>query len=127
MKTKEQHNYKKVKMPIKILLGLLVGLVNGFFGSGGGILAVQAMEKIGLEDKKAHATSIMAILPLSIASGIIYFLNGQVSFTPDTWFLLAGACGGGLVGALLLGKLKGEWVNGVFTLLILASGIRMVF
>ena len=41
--------------------------------------------------------------------------------------LLGGACAGGLVGALLLDKLKGEWVNAIFTLLIIASGIRMVF
>ena len=118
---------KKFDKTIKIVLGLVIGTVNGFFGSGGGIIAVQAMEKLGVEQKKAHATSLLVILPLSIASAVIYFLSGSVSFEGSTWFLLGGACAGGLVGALLLDKLKGEWVNAIFTLLIIASGIRMVF
>ena len=118
---------KKFDKTIKIVLGLVIGAVNGFFGSGGGIIAVQAMEKLGVEQKKAHATSLLVILPLSIASAVIYFLSGSISFEGNTWFLLGGACAGGLVGALLLDKLKGEWVNAIFTLLIVASGIRMVF
>lgn len=108
-------------------MGLFIGLINGFFGSGGGILAVQAMEQLEVEQKKAHATSLLVILPLSIASAVLYYLNGHIAFDGNTWFLLGGATAGGLVGALLLGKLKGEWVNGIFTVLILASGIRMVF
>ena len=51
----------------------------------------------------------------------------SLSLIHISWFLLGGACAGGLVGALLLDKLKGEWVNAIFTLLIIASGIRMVF
>lgn len=117
---------KKYDKTVKILAGLAIGLVNGFFGSGGGIIAVQAMEKMDLEQKKSHATSLLAIFPLSIASAVIYFLNGNISFDANTWFLLGGACAGGLLGALLLDKLKGEWVNGIFTLLIIASGVRMV-
>ena len=71
---------KKFDKTIKIVLGLVIGAVNGFFGSGGGIIAVQAMEKLGVEQKKAHATSLLVILPLSIASAVIYFLSGSVSF-----------------------------------------------
>ena len=41
--------------------------------------------------------------------------------------LLGGACAGGLIGAMLLGKLKGDIVDAIFTLLILASGVRMLF
>ena len=107
--------------------GLGIGIVNGFFGSAGGIFAVQTMEKLGLEDKKSHATSILAILPMSIASGIVYFLGGHIAFNGDTWMLLAGACAGGIIGAMLLGKLKGGIVDAIFTLLILASGVRMLF
>ena len=83
--------------------------------------------EMGLEEKKSHATSILAILPMSIASGIIYFLGGHIAFDSRTWMLLGGACAGGLIGALLLGKLKGALVDAIFTLLILASGVRMLF
>lgn len=112
---------------VRGLFGLGIGLVNGFFGSAGGILAVQTMEKLGLEDKKSHATSILAILPMSIASGIVYYLGGHIVFNGNTFMLLGGACAGGILGAMLLGKLKGGLVDAIFTLLILASGVRMLF
>ncbi len=119
--------FKRYDKTIKILLGGLIGLVNGFFGSGGGIIAVQSMEKLGVEQKKAHATSLLVILPLSVASAVIYFFSGNVGFDANTWFLLAGACAGGLIGAMMLDRLKGDWVDGLFTLLIIISGVRMVF
>lgn len=40
---------KNMKMA---LLGLVTGIANGFFGSGGGIVAVPMLKKTGLEPKK---------------------------------------------------------------------------
>lgn len=119
--------FKKYDKTLRVLLGSLIGMTNGFFGSGGGIVSVQVLEKLGLEQTKSHATSLMIILPLSIVSAVIYFLSGSVSFNIDTWLLLGGASVGGIIGAFMLGKLKADWVNIVFTILIIASGIRMVF
>lgn len=45
----------------------------------------------------------------------------------ETWMLLAGGAAGGFLGALLLDKLSAGWVNVLFTVLILISGIRMLF
>ena len=56
---------KNMKMA---LLGLVTGIANGFFGSGGGILAVTLLQKQGLPSRQAHATSIAIILPLSLVS-----------------------------------------------------------
>lgn len=36
------------------LTGIAVGICNGFFGSGGGMIAVPMLEKGGSEAKKAH-------------------------------------------------------------------------
>lgn len=119
--------FRKFDKTAKVIAGACIGLVNGFFGSGGGILAVSAMETLGEEQRKAHATSILVIMPLSIVSAILYFIGGSISFSGNTWWLLGGAAAGGLAGALLLGKLQGTWIDVIFTLLIIASGIRMVF
>ena len=51
-----------------MVYGALIGLLNGFFGSGGGILAVTLLQKQGLPSRQAHATSIAIILPLSLVS-----------------------------------------------------------
>ncbi|PWL47873.1 MAG: sulfite exporter TauE/SafE family protein [Clostridiales bacterium] len=121
----KQRNHQKVW--IKILCGLGIGLINGFFGSGGGVLAVECMTRLGEKEKRAHASAILAILPLSIASAVIYCLNGYVPWETEIWMLLAGGAAGGFLGALLLDKLSAGWVNVLFTVLILISGIRMLF
>ncbi len=115
------------KLWIKIVCGLGIGMVNGFFGSGGGVIAVEAMLRLHISEKHAHASAILAILPLSIASAVIYFLNGYVPLGKETWLLFAGGAAGGLLGALLLDKLPAKWINMLFTLLILISGFRMLF
>ena len=56
-----------------ILWGIPIGFVNGFFGSGGGVVAVYVLKRVfKLEDKKAHATALSIILPLSCASLFMY-------------------------------------------------------
>jgi len=64
-----------------IILGLIIGLLNGIFGSGGGIIAVLLMTFIlKLENKIAHATSISIILPLSskISNSLLRRIFGVV-------------------------------------------------
>ena len=108
-------------------LGFITGIVNGFFGSGGGMIAVESLERSGCDSKRAHASSIFAILPLSIVSAAVYLLRGSLSFRSETLWLLGGASFGGLIGALLLGKLSSRVIDHIFTALMLFSGIRMVF
>ena len=48
------------------LTGGLCGVLNGLFGAGGGIAAVPLLKAGGLEQKKAHATSLAVILPLAV-------------------------------------------------------------
>ena len=126
MKEKKQSQQKRSRK-LPIFSGLITGFVNGFFGSGGGMIAVQTMEQNGFESKRAHATSILSILPLSMVSTAVYLIKGNLGFSANHWALLAGACAGGLLGAVLLGKLSAKWVDHLFTALMLISGLRMVF
>jgi len=77
--------------------GIAIGILNGFFGSGGGILAVALLEKKGLSPRQAHATSIALILPLSIISLGVYYLRGNLSLGQSLFFfvpaLLGSVCG----------------------------------
>jgi len=90
------------------------------------MIAVESMERCGINSKSAHASSILTILPPSIISAVVYFFKGNLQFTPDHWGLLGGAAVGGLMGAFLLGKLSAKWIDLIFTGLMLISGIRMV-
>ena len=58
-----------------ILAGALTGTANGFFGGGGGCILVPLLTKLcGLEQKKAFATSVAVIFPLSLVSLTVMLL-----------------------------------------------------
>ncbi len=118
---------KRIHRLRQVIFGGVCGLINGFFGSGGGIVAVELMQKEGVEHKHAHASSLLVILPLCAVSGFVYFFTGSSTFDENTLWLLAGAGAGGAVGALMLGRLKNAVIDGAFTLIILISGVRLAF
>ena len=118
---------KSVQNTVKIGGGSLVGFVNGFFGGGGGMLCVPLLEKIlGEETKKAHATAILIILPISIASAVTYIVSGYFS-AAGVLSVSGGVIAGGVAGALLLKKLPAFAVGIVFALMMIGVGARLVF
>lgn len=105
--------------------GILIGLVNGFFGSGGGMLCVPLLEKgLKQDTKTAHATAILVILPISIASLIVYMINGYVDFNFMLYTSL-GVVSGGIVGALLLKWMPAKITAIIFALLMIFIGIKL--
>ncbi len=107
--------------------GVFIGAANGFFGGGGGMLAVPALQFLGgAEEKKAHATAIAVILPLSIVTAVVYTVRGTYAVKSGL-AVGAGVIIGGVIGALLLRKLPAKAVNIVFYVLMLAAGVRMLF
>lgn len=106
--------------------GALIGLLNGFFGGGGGMICVPLLENVfKLDNKVAHATTIAVILPLSLASSFVYFFKNNINHV-QLLYICAGVVAGGILGALLLKKLSGKIVRLIFAIIMLAAGIRMV-
>lgn len=116
------------KDKIKLLaIGLTTGLVNGLFGSGGGTIIVPALVFIiGLNDYKAHATAISIILPLSIISTIIYFINGIIPFKIFL-LVMSGGLVGSFIGAKTLDKIPIHILRKIFGSMIIYSAIRMIW
>ena len=106
-------------------VGAVSGFLAGLFGSGGGIAAVEGLERTGAGERGAHAASLAVILPASAVSAALYCSGGFVPFE-NTLYLCAGAVAGGLIGAFFLRKVKLKLLNRVFTPLIFVSGIRMI-
>ena len=106
------------------LAGGAAGLVNGFFGGGGGMVLVPLLAgKCGLDQRRAFATSIAIIAPLCALSASIYYFRGGLDPKAALPYL-AGGLVGGLVGGKVFKKLSMVWLRRVFALLILYGGVR---
>ena len=109
------------------MIGIVTGLLNGLFGSGGGTVVVPAMERIlKVETHKAHATAIAVILPLSVVSAIVYSGSAQVDWL-SVLYVSAGGMLGGFIGAKLLKKISAKWLHKVFGVFMIAAALRMMF
>ena len=109
-----------------ISAGLVIGVINGFFGGGGGMICVPSLLFLGLRNKMAQATAILIMLPVSIASGVVYYTNGFVDYGYGLYIAL-GAVLGGILGALLLKKLSNKIVKYIFFIVVILAGIKMLW
>ena len=117
----------KVKKNIFLIFtGVLIGFVNGFFGGGGGMICVPILEKVlKLPTKKAHATTIAVIFPLSFLSAAIYIFNGVVESLPLVT-VMTGVILGGVIGSMLLKILPSKVVGIIFSILMIVAGVRLI-
>ena len=109
----------------KHLMGLVCGLLNGLFGSGGGVAAVPMLEETGLEAKKSHATSVALIFVLSIATTISYLMGDKLDFGLALQYIPYGVVGAA-AGALLLKKIPNSLLRRIFGVIILAAAVRIL-
>ena len=108
------------------LTGGLAGLANGLFGSGGGLFLVPLLTQWAkLPQRKAFATSVAVILPLSLVSAGIYWYQGGLDFS-GAWPYLIGGAVGGLLSGKLFRRVSLTFLRRAFGLLILYGGIRAV-
>ncbi len=108
-------------------IGLVTGILNGLFGSGGGTIVVPALNIVmKAEVHKSHATSIAVILPLTIVSAAIYILHGITDW-PLTIRVGAGSIVGGYIGASLLNKINSGLLKKIFGIFMIAASVRMWF
>jgi uncharacterized membrane protein YfcA len=118
---------KKLTKILGLIFGVVMGFVNGLFGAGGGMLAVPVLTFVyGLNTKRAHATAILVVLPLCLASAVVYLVRGggdSGTFVPTT----IGVVAGGVVGAFALKKCGNTLLQLGFCAVMLLAGLKMVF
>lgn len=117
---------KKINLIWLILAGLLIGWVNGFWGGGGGMICVPVLiSLLKLPEKRAHATTLLVMLPLSICSFVVYLLKGSVDVKMSL-VVGVGFVVGGVLGAMILKNINNIVLRLVFALVIIAGGVKML-
>lgn len=110
----------------KITIGLIAGVISGLFAAGGGMIVVPALIHVfKLEDSKARATSVFAILPMVIASGIFYYKNDYVDWNLGIKCAIGGIIGG-IIGAKLLRKMPTKILRILFIIFLTYTSIKMI-
>ena len=122
---KEDELSLKAKM-ILMLCGALIGIVNGFFGGGGGMICVPILQNVlHLEEKYSHATGIAIIFPISFVSAVIYLLSGNLEMI-SLASVGSGVVLGGVIGSFLLKFLPAKALRVIFAIIMLLGGIRLI-
>lgn len=126
-KDKQKHKKSPIgKKIILLLLGGMIGFINGFFGGGGGMICVPTLEKaLKLDNKRAHATAIAVIFPLSLISCAIYIFKGSIQSLPLLTVGL-GVLVGGIAGSISLKYIPSKVLRIIFAIIMFVGGVRLV-
>jgi hypothetical protein len=96
-------------------------------GAGGGTLLVPLFRDwMGLDAKKAMATSVFCIAPISAVSALMYALRGKLPWA-DAWPYALGGLLGGILAGFLFGKASPGWLRRAFGGLLLLGAARTFF
>lgn len=110
----------------KISIGLIAGIISGLFAAGGGMIVVPALIHIfKLEDAKARATSVFAILPMVVVSGLFYYKNDYMDWNLGIKCAIGGIIGG-IIGAKLLKKMSSKTLRILFVIFLAYTSIKMI-
>ena len=121
-------NKKKFKEKLFLILaGSFTGVCNGLFGGGGGMITVPFLTILcGYEPKKAHATAIAVILPVSVISAVIYVIKGYFKLKLSLAVGI-GVVLGGVIGALLLKRFSNSVIEKIFAGIMVVASIKLLF
>ena len=107
-----------------IVTGAFAGSANGFFGAGGGLFLVPLFIKwLKMDEKKAFATSVAVVFPMSAISLIVYFFKGNIQFM-SVLPVLCGGFAGGVLSGRVFGSIPTTLLRRTFGLLIIYGGVR---
>lgn len=109
-----------------VAIGLAAGVFSAFFGVGGGILAVPLLILlVGVPERAATATSLLAIAITASAGVVVFGLRGEVDVG---YALLLGlpAAAGALAGTAWQQRIRTSTLTYGFALLLTGIGLWML-
>ncbi len=113
------------KTALSAAMGVVVGVINGMFGAGGGMITVPTLKKMGLSQRAAHANAVAVILPITVISAIMYLIKGYVGIKASLVFIPTGLIGS-FLGTLIIKKISPVWLKRIFGGFMIYAGARLL-
>ena len=109
-----------------VLVGVLGGFLAGVFGVGGGIVMVPLFVLLlGLDQRTAAVTSLLAIIPISVLGALGYATGGAVDWLAGV-VIGVGSIVGGQIGVRLLPRIPVPVLQVGFAAILLYSAYRLL-
>ena len=109
--------------PQLLAIGVVGGLLSGLLGVGGGVIMVPLLVVwAGFGQREAHALSLGAIIPISLAGIATYGIAGKIRFW-DALGLAVGSIVGARIGAGMLAKVDERLLKGVFGVFLVGVSV----
>ena len=126
----KEENYRKIPIPVSIVIGGVLGFISGIVGIGGGIFLSPILFLIRAGRPKHIVTTASLFILINSVSGIIGQLtkNSVLTEIPNYWYLLVAVLIGGQIGNFLNLKVFPTRILVLITsCLVLFVAIRMAY
>jgi uncharacterized protein len=109
-----------------LAVGLVAGILSGFFGIGGGLVIVPALMMIWhMQPQMATGTSLGALLlPVGLLGAWQYYRSGLVDIRA-AGFIALGLLVGALLGAIIALELPPRYVQRAFAVFLVCAAVRL--
>ena len=111
-----------------LLIGLLAGMVGGFFGIGGGVVMLPALIMLrGFSQKMAQGTSLgILLLPVGILGVWQFYKQGYIDLNA-VWIISLAFLAGSYFGSRFALSLSQETVKKIFAGIMILIAVKMFF
>ena len=109
---------------ILILVGIMVGVLSGFFGIGGGMILIPILMILGLDIKEAIGISIVQMVFSSIYGSYLNYKKGSLVLGEGIWVGIGGFVGG-FIGAYSSRMIPSEVLQYLFLGLLIFALFRL--
>lgn len=123
----DEKKTKIIKRNLKLtLIGIISGLVNGFFGAGGGLIIVPMIKKFDNKNSKVvHATTLGCVMFMCLSSSVVYIIEKCIDFKL-VLFCTIGSLIGSVLAVKLLKNLKNNYIDLIFSFVLIIAGLSLI-
>ncbi len=123
----DQERIRTLKIISLVFIGFFASVLSGLLGIGGGAILIPAMVYLlGMNQHRAHGTSLAVISLVVLSSAILYSKHGLVDWTVAVELMVGGVIGA-TIGARICNRISAGKLKRLFGVFMALVGLRMLY